>query len=148
MKIDMHVHSMYSHDSRMKPEEAINRGIELGLDGICFTEHHSYLNSGLIEGIDSKNIKVFRGAEIATDIGHILVYGVEDDSWNFWEGIEGSFMEAQKVIDAVNGIGGVCILAHPFRKDPNVDSISKLNGLVALEVFNGKNSEEEIEKTK
>ena len=42
MKADYHVHCEFSDDSREKMETQIERGIELGLDEICFTDHVDY----------------------------------------------------------------------------------------------------------
>ena len=40
IKSDYHVHSNNSTDSKEPMENMIKKGIELGLDTICFTEHH------------------------------------------------------------------------------------------------------------
>ncbi len=40
VKSDCHLHSSHSGDSRAPMEEMVLRGIELGLDTMCFTEHH------------------------------------------------------------------------------------------------------------
>lgn len=37
---DLHLHSSHSGDSETPMEEMVLRGIELGLDTMCFTEHH------------------------------------------------------------------------------------------------------------
>lgn len=42
MKADYHVHSDFSFDSKAPMEEQIERGIELELDEMCFTEHVDY----------------------------------------------------------------------------------------------------------
>ncbi|MBQ6442638.1 MAG: histidinol-phosphatase HisJ family protein [Lachnospiraceae bacterium] len=39
---DMHLHSTFSSDGKATPEEQIRRAIDLGLDGICFTDHCDY----------------------------------------------------------------------------------------------------------
>lgn len=39
---DTHLHSSFSADSDTPPEAQIARAIELGLDGICFTDHCDY----------------------------------------------------------------------------------------------------------
>ncbi len=56
-------------------------------------------------------------------------------------------MNAQKLVDYVNNEGGVCILAHPFRKNHSYRDLIKLKGLSGIEVYNRKNSLEEIEKS-
>lgn len=42
MKADYHVHCEFSDDSREKMETQIERGIDIGLDEICFTDHVDY----------------------------------------------------------------------------------------------------------
>ena len=39
---DCHLHSSHSGDSSTPMEEMILRGIELGLDTMCFTEHNDF----------------------------------------------------------------------------------------------------------
>ena len=39
MKADFHMHTNFSTDSQMSPEEVIKRAIELGLKTICITDH-------------------------------------------------------------------------------------------------------------
>ena len=39
---DNHVHTSFSTDSSTPMEEMVKRGIELGLDSICFTDHMDY----------------------------------------------------------------------------------------------------------
>lgn len=39
MYYDFHLHTSFSSDSQAPMESMIQRGIALGLPGICFTEH-------------------------------------------------------------------------------------------------------------
>ena len=78
---DSHIHSNFSVDSSMLPEAACEKAIEVGLDGIVFTDHLDidYPNSENIELIDfnkysvcmdalrdkySKKLKVLKGIEV------------------------------------------------------------------------------------
>ena len=38
--VDSHVHSNYSDDSTMRPEEAVDTALALGLKGLAFTDHY------------------------------------------------------------------------------------------------------------
>jgi len=38
--VDSHVHSNYSDDSTMRPEEAVDTALALGLKGVAFTDHY------------------------------------------------------------------------------------------------------------
>ena len=42
MRADYHLHSEFSDDSHAMMESQIERGIELGLDEMCFTDHVDY----------------------------------------------------------------------------------------------------------
>lgn len=43
MFADYHTHTSFSDDSRQDMEESILEAIRLGIDEVCFTEHHDYL---------------------------------------------------------------------------------------------------------
>jgi predicted metal-dependent phosphoesterase TrpH len=144
MLIDMHVHTIYSRDSLIAPEDLIEQAIQLGLDGICVMEHDSMRASEIVEEFAlGTEMKVFRGVEATTDIGHILVYGVTPEQWERYEGRLG--IPAQEMIDCVREWGGVCIPAHPFRFNSFGvgEKIESLVGVFAVEGHNGKCDAEE-----
>jgi len=92
----------------MDPAEAAAEAARLGLDAICFTEHHRiWPREELARLEELAGIKIFGGTEITTDQGDILVFGL-----------------ARAVVDVVPiadlrrqvaGDGGYMIVAHPFR---------------------------------
>jgi predicted metal-dependent phosphoesterase TrpH len=143
MIIDLHCHSKYSNDNHIEPEEAIERAIKLGLDGICFTEHHSYESSAPIDLIVvPEGFVVFRGVEVSTDMGHLLVYGVEDDSWNTWGKVFD--LKFAKVIESVHERGGICVPAHPFRGRESLgDAVFTIDHIDGVETHNGTNKPEQ-----
>ncbi|NOY65040.1 MAG: PHP domain-containing protein [Nitrospirae bacterium] len=136
-KIDLHVHSKYSGDSASEPEEIVERAIELGLDGIVFTEHYSFEASEPVEALREKfngHILVFRGVEFSTREGHCLVFGVNTDR------LIGKYPDVSELIEVVTREGGVIIPAHPFRGNNSLgDSIRHNKGFTAIEGFNGYN---------
>jgi hypothetical protein len=137
MKIDLHCHSKYSHDNYFEPEVLLEEAVKNGLDGVCFTEHYSVEASEPVERIRvPAGFVVFRGVEISTDRGHLLVYGLEDDSWNVWP--HNNFLDCRRVIDRVHAIGAVCVAAHPFRDEESLGAdVERLADLDALETHNG-----------
>ena len=42
MRIDYHVHTYYSDDSKYPMEEVVKDAIQLKIDEICFTDHVDY----------------------------------------------------------------------------------------------------------
>jgi predicted metal-dependent phosphoesterase TrpH len=140
MLIDLHCHSKYSFDNHLDPEALIRRAMEMGLDGVCFTEHHSMNASGPIRRIKApRGFVILRGVEISTDLGHLLVYGVKDDAWNRWG--RSNCLNLSKVVQSVHLLGGICVPAHPFRGWESLgERVYSLPDFDALETCNGANS--------
>ena len=139
MNIDLHCHSKYSQDNVLEPEEVIEQAIKIGLDGICFAEHDSMMPLWSLETIKiPESFYVFRGIEISTDRGHVLIYGLKDDSWNMWSSYK--YLNASKVIENVHRLGSICVPAHPFRGwDSFGEDVFGMDGFDALETHNGLN---------
>ncbi|MGI5838728.1 MAG: CehA/McbA family metallohydrolase [bacterium] len=145
MMIDLHVHTIYSGDNDLDPRQLFSRARELGLDALCVTEHNSYEKSApVLEVAAEMNFPVFRGAEIATTLGHLLVYGVKDDGWivrKFWGRLPG-----EDVLRAVARAGGVVVAAHPCKAGYQFYGsrlIAAYPVIVGLEVCNGVCSKED-----
>jgi predicted metal-dependent phosphoesterase TrpH len=143
MKIDLHCHSKYSHDNTLEPEVVIEEAIRKGLHGVCFTEHFSVGASNPVEKIEvPEGFLVFRGVEISTDRGHLLVYGLKDDSWNRWS--RNNYLDWAEVIRRVHEQGAICAPAHPFRSwDSLGEDLFEMDGFDAIETHNGHNLEKE-----
>ena len=46
---------------------------------------------------------VFRGVELYTGYGHLLVYGLKEDSWDSW--YSHSYLDLFRVLENVQGMG-------------------------------------------
>lgn len=141
MWIDAHCHTCHSYDNWLEPVDLVRRAKSLGLDGICVTEHHSYEASAPVEHIGrEEGLLVLRGVEIATDRGHLLAYGIEDDSWNRWG--RNGYLPLAEVIRRIDELGGICVPAHPYREigvASLLDGLFGLEGIAAVETHNGGN---------
>jgi predicted metal-dependent phosphoesterase TrpH len=146
MKIDLHIHtSRLSPDSRLDPEEAIQAAQNMGLDGICFTEHdRAWELTDIVELSQKYNFPIFRGVEVMVkEGGEILVFGL---NVNFVTVIDIATLRRM-----VNEVHGFMIAAHPFRGFPchAITDFDKAADLVmqrpvfdkvdALEGYNGRN---------
>ncbi|MBF0557298.1 MAG: PHP domain-containing protein [Nitrospirae bacterium] len=135
--IDMHVHSRGSGDSEADPEDMIKRAIEVGLNGIVFTEHYSYEASRPVERLMEKYrdaILVLRGVEFSAEEGHCLVYGVNTDT------LLNKYSPVSEILHIVNECGGVVVPSHPYRGINSLgDTIKKMKGICAIEGHNGYN---------
>jgi predicted metal-dependent phosphoesterase TrpH len=136
-KIDLHVHSRYSGDTDSDPEESIIQAIELGLQGIAFTEHYYYGVSEPVEILKEEyghRILVLRGVEFSADEGHCLIFGVNTDKLSMKDA------PVHDVIRVVNKMGGVVIPSHPYRSVNSLgDLVRSVGGIYALEGYNGCN---------
>ena len=68
MFADYHIHSEFSDDSREPMEKQIERGIELGLEEICFTDHVDY---GIKKDWTEGNIEWRGGDGMSYDISQM-----------------------------------------------------------------------------
>jgi len=82
--------------------------MEIGLDGICVTDHQFIWGAEEAQRLGQKyGYPVYRGVEVHTTLGDILVFGVYRD---FPKG-----MDAVALCHLVAEAGGVAVLAHPYR---------------------------------
>ena len=133
MLIDIHMHeSRYSFDSFVSLEEIVAKSKYIGLDGICITDHESnQIKVEAAELSDKEEFPIIVGAEVLTQEGDILVFGLDD--------LPKERVPAQNLIDLVNEAGGIAVAAHPFRNNGRGigEGIRNLTGLAGIEVFNG-----------
>ncbi|HIY22421.1 MAG TPA: PHP domain-containing protein [Candidatus Flavonifractor merdigallinarum] len=139
MFLDIHLHeSTYSPDGRMTLAELVEEARQVGLDGVCITDHDSM---GLAEYASryarEVDYPIFVGAEYYSREGDILVFGIDALP-------EELRLPAQDIIDYVNERGGACIAAHPFRNNNRglEEHLLTVRGLTGIEVLNGSTSPE------
>jgi predicted metal-dependent phosphoesterase TrpH len=145
MILDLHLHSELSDDSRAPVEAYLKllqrKRAERPLDGIVLTEHRQFdLERDLRELEDRYGLLILNAAEVETDYGHVLVYGVNADILARFDFADVR-LPAQDVISEVYRLGGVALPCHPGR--PNVglcahyESKGPLDGVIAVEALNG-----------
>ena len=145
MILDLHLHSELSDDSRAPVEGYLKllqrKRAERPLDGIVLTEHRQFdLHRDLRELEDRYGLLILNAAEVETDYGHVLVYGVNADILARFDFADVR-LPAQEVISEVYRLGGVALPCHPGR--PNVglcahyESKGPLDGVIAVEALNG-----------
>ncbi len=139
MLVDMHVHTIISSPcSFIHPEELIEWAREVGLDALCVTEHDEVEGAMVAYELGKqRGFSVFRGVEIYTDLGDMLVFGLLRDAPSWIVPFEELWREVREV-------GGAIIPAHPCRNQGSLFEIlgdEKAEALLrrsdALEVLNG-----------
>ena len=119
MLIDLHNHTYpKSDDSFMSADELVDAARSIGLDGVCLTEHDDFWDADHTAELTRRHgILVLPGAEINTDAGHVLVFGLKRYRFGMHKP---SFLRAE-----ADSLGAVLIAAHPYRrrflKDPGSD---------------------------
>jgi len=154
MLIDLHVHTRLSSDSNVLPEsylEAASRNA-VALSAICFTEHRLFPADPDVDRIYEElsarfGVRIFKGIEADTDLGHLLIFGVNRELQRRFD-LEGRMHRAPLMIEVVHGEGGIAIPAHPFRDSgygARLDELLARLGpaLSAVEAINGQNTPEQ-----
>ncbi len=133
MIIDTHMHERtFSDDSFLSLEMIVARAKEIGLSGVCITDHES---NGLTERArhysKETGFLIIVGAEILTHEGDITVFGLEH--------LPTQKLHAQQLIDLTLKVGGVAMSAHPFRQNNRGmgNHLRSVRGLSGIEAFNG-----------
>jgi len=139
MVFDMHVHqNRHSSDSKMDIYKGIEYAKEIGLDGICITDHDNLGLRPLAKELsDQTGIQVIVGVEIYTLDGDLLCFGIDE--------MPAERLSAQETIDFVLERGGACIAAHPYRHNRRglEDVMFSVTGLTAIEGYNGRTKAED-----
>jgi predicted metal-dependent phosphoesterase TrpH len=121
----------------MSLDQALSRARQLGLDGVCFTDHHSRAAARFInEGVQDNGLVVLVGQEYATDQGDFLLFGPLPEL--------APSMPAPQLLQMASNAGGVAIAAHPCRQGRSLDPALAASGLLRfIEGVNGRNLVEE-----
>jgi len=145
MILDLHLHSDRSDDSRAPVEAYLKllqrKRDERPLDGIVLTEHRQFDTRRDFRDLEDRyGFLILNAAEIETDYGHVLVYGVNDDILARFDFTDVR-LPAQEVITEVHRLGGVALPCHPGRPTVGMcahyESRGPLEGVIAVEALNG-----------
>lgn len=109
MTIDLHVHtSRGSADSNIDPFALIDQARNIGLNGLCITEHNNVWTDRRLDCYARKRrVLLFRGMEVTTEFGHVGVFGLRCY-------VAGIF-SVRKLRRVTDEMGGFLIANHPFR---------------------------------
>jgi predicted metal-dependent phosphoesterase TrpH len=142
--VDLHCHTRCSYDNFLDPRTLLQSAKCLGLYGVGIVEHHSIEVSRPVQALAVEyGVHVFRGLEISTDEGHLLVFGLYTDRWNRWR--RNLHIPLTELLPILQHSDAIAIPAHPFRRngDGLGETVFRLNGWTAIETHNGLNDHRE-----
>ena len=110
MLIDLHNHTYpKSDDSFMSADELVDGARAAGLDGVCLTEHDDFWPAEDAAELTRRHgILVLPGAEINTDAGHVLAFGLRRYRFGMHKP---EFLRAE-----ADREGAALAAAHPYRR--------------------------------
>jgi predicted metal-dependent phosphoesterase TrpH len=128
---NFHMHTLCS-DGQLQPEQLIQQALQIGLQGLAITDHHTldgyWLAQQWLEqqqdGAESHLPLLWTGVEVtSTLLGtevHILGYAFDPASaymqpYLNGQSPSGEDAQAEQVVACIHGAGGLAVLAHPVR---------------------------------
>ena len=154
MILDMHVHTAASDDSTATIEGYIDliqayRPFH-PFDGFVLTEHRTYTPGlNLQRYWDTHGVRIFQGIEMDTNLGHLLVYGVNERVLERFD-VTKRMHDGRRIIPELTSLGAFAAPSHPFResvfgpimeRDPQ-----EIAGMHTIEVHNGQNRPEQNDR--
>jgi predicted metal-dependent phosphoesterase TrpH len=106
LRVDLHLHSSYSHDGQSSLQELIDRSRECGLDRIALTDHNTV--EGALELARLAPGLAIVGEEVKTREGEVI--GL------FITGRVTPFLMAEEVMDLIHAMGGLTYVPHPLDR--------------------------------
>ena len=106
MRVDLHLHSNYSHDGQSSLEELIRRCRECGLDRIALTDHNTV--EGALELAKLAPELTIVGEEAGTREGEVIGLFITSRL--------PPHLPPEDVMDMVHDMGGLTYIPHPFDR--------------------------------
>jgi hypothetical protein len=131
IQADLHIHTVYSSDSLIQPKTLVDQLVaHSSIKVAAVTDHDSVRGCRATVELASAypDILIIPGVEISTPQGDMLVLGTEELPPRPWT--------PEVVVDYAKSIGGVSIVAHPYR-EYGMGDLARNYKVEAIEVLNG-----------
>lgn len=108
MVVDLHIHTnRSSYCSSLDPQEMLDQAKELGLDAVAVTEHSVTRGAQIAYEMGlEQGFTVFRGIEVYTKMGDVIVFGLGGDAH-----YDADFHELMEEVKAGRCYGNLASLA-------------------------------------
>lgn len=132
IKVDFHVHSIFSPDSISRLSDLYEKAVKLGLGKLIITDHNTIRGAQQLHDIYPDFVIV--GEEIKTTSGEILAFFVQEEI--------PAGLEPAEVFSRLRAQGAVISLSHPYAFDrygwSEEEMIENLAFLDAIEFKNAR----------
>ena len=149
MNLDLHTHSVKSDDGRAKVRNYCQwiNSRDLPIDGFVLTEHRQFdLESDYRPLAESSGLCILKGAEVETEYGHVLVFGVTPPLLEAFD-FSDIHLPLARVIEACDAHNAVPVPCHPGRKRvgmcAHLEEFGVPPGVKIVEVYNGGSRDQE-----
>jgi len=130
LRVDLHLHSHYSHDGRSSLQQLIDRAHECGLDRLALTDHNTF--DGAQEFLRLAPELAIAGEEVKTLEGEVI--GL------FMTARVAPFLRPEQAMDLIHAMGGLTYIPHPLDRNRShfrVDRLVELAGRIdIIETYN------------
>ena len=106
MRVDLHLHSNYSHDGQSSLQELIRRCAECGLNRIALTDHNTVEGAQALAKLAPELAIV--GEEARTREGEVIGLFITDQL--------PPYLAAEGVMDMIHAMGGLTYMPHPLDR--------------------------------
>ena len=104
VKIDLHVHTVFSQDSLITTKLLVSWARKAGLTGVAVTDHDCV--DGALKVTRETDYLVIPGIEVSSSDGHVLGLNVRE--------VIPKGLSSEETIDRIHEVGGLAVACHPF----------------------------------
>jgi predicted metal-dependent phosphoesterase TrpH len=103
LKIDLHVHTCYSHDGLTTPKQLVSYAQKAGLNGVAITDHDRV--DGALKMAKELDYLIIPATEISSLSGHIIGLNIQEPI--------PKGLSADETVEKIHALGGLAIACHP-----------------------------------
>ena len=128
IRADLHVHTTYSSDSLITPEDLVYYSKKNGLNAVAVTDHNNWGSAQKIA--KETDFLVIPGVEVSSADGHIVALNVKEPIKRGLSAVE--------TVEKIHSAGGVAIACHPFVRFKGCLKGRVCESFDAIEVINAR----------
>ena len=104
VKVDLHVHTVYSPDSLITLEALVFWAKKRGLNAVAVTDHNRV--EGALKFAGETDFLIIPGTEVNSRDGHVVALNVRE--------VIPRDLSAEETVERIHEAGGIAIACHPF----------------------------------